>query len=178
MSFRNIWNEFFGPSFCCHCCYTEGVFRCSDCCVNGLCDPRAPESGRSKRFPTALRNGGLEFKPVLAEAMVWHGAHVPSVMLRNEKRHFPQLDLNVAAAQTSVKSLSVSLRKWSFYVIHQKTKLSYSFTWLQFGWVNVAKQTSHMEWLCLDIVFCTFTCSVFICIHLNNILSVIMSSCL
>lgn len=32
------------------------------------------------------QNGGPEFKQVLAEPMVWDGAYVTSVMLRNENK--------------------------------------------------------------------------------------------
>lgn len=54
--------------------------------VTQTTDPRAPESGRLKRFLTAPQNGGPEFKQVLAEPMVWDSAYVTSVMLGNENK--------------------------------------------------------------------------------------------
>lgn len=68
--------------------FSDGGFVAQITALNGLCDPRASESGRSKRFLTALQSSGPEFKRVLAEPVVWDGAYGTSVMLSNEKDIF------------------------------------------------------------------------------------------
>lgn len=63
-----------------------GGFVGQTAALNGLCDPRAPESGWSKRFLRALQNAGPEFKRVLAEPMVLDRASVTNVMLTDEHK--------------------------------------------------------------------------------------------
>lgn len=99
----------------------EGVFQTVGLSArhafNGPCDPRAPESCRSKRFLTALQSGGPEFKRVLAEPTVWEGRsrYIADDAEEGKQGYFPPLGFfsNVSAAATSVKTPIVSLRKWS-----------------------------------------------------------------
>lgn len=81
---------------------------------------------------------------------------------------------NVPAAATSVKkkkkSPIVGFSPWWFSVAHSfrshllKKQKPHSIAWLEFGWVNDAKQPFHMKWLCL---VCFMHIYMF-CIHLYS----------